>query len=88
MKQSTYRVILRKEPEGTYTAMVPSIPGCVTWGETIEEAIEMAREAAEGCLEVYTEQGIEIPDDSDTFEYSINVADPLANQSAEYSQPN
>ena len=59
MKQSTYRVILRKEPEGTYTAMVPSISGCVTWGETIEEAIAMAREEAEGCLEVYAEQSIE-----------------------------
>ena len=48
MKQTTYRVFLRKEPEGVYTAMVPSIPSCVTWGETIEEAIQMAREAAEG----------------------------------------
>ncbi len=42
--------------------MVPSIPGCVTWGETIEEAIAMAKEAAEGCLEVYAEQGIVMPD--------------------------
>ena len=73
MKQATYRVLLRKEPEGVYTAMVPSIPGCVTWGETIEEAIEMAREAAEGCLEVYAEKGIPIEDDSQTFEYSINL---------------
>nr|WP_293840661.1 type II toxin-antitoxin system HicB family antitoxin [uncultured Arsenicibacter sp.] len=62
MRSGTYRVLLRKEPEGTYTAMVPSIPGCVTWGETIEEAIAMAKEAAEGCLEVYAEQGIVMPD--------------------------
>lgn len=71
MKSATYRVVLRKEPEGVYTAMVPSIPGCVTWGETIEEAITMAQEAAEGCLEVYAEKGIEMPDDSNTFEYTI-----------------
>ena len=73
MKQATYRVLLRKEPEGVYTAMIPSIPGCVTWGETIEEAITMAREAAEGCLEVYAEKGISIEDDSETFECSINL---------------
>ncbi len=73
MKQATYRVLLRKEPEGVYTAMVPSIPGCVTWGETIEEAIAMAREAAEGCLEVYAEKGISIEDERATFEYSIHL---------------
>ena len=78
MKSATYRVLLRKEPEGVYTAMVPSIPGCVTWGESIEEAIAMAQEAAEGCLEVYAEQGIEIPDDRDTFEYTIHLSDSQA----------
>ncbi|WP_460962654.1 type II toxin-antitoxin system HicB family antitoxin [Spirosoma litoris] len=83
MKQATYRVLLRKEPEGVYTAIVPSIPGCVTWGETIEEAIAMAREAAEGCLEVYAEKGIPIEDDSETFEYSINLPlAPLTDQAA------
>ncbi len=33
----------------------------------------MAKEAAEGCLEVYAEQGISIPDDSETFEYTIQL---------------
>ena len=33
----------------------------------------MAREAAEGCLEVYAEKGIPIDDDSETFEYSIDL---------------
>jgi antitoxin HicB len=40
-----YRVIFRKEPEGGYTVNVPSLPGCITFGDTIEEAIEMAKEA-------------------------------------------
>lgn len=56
MKNVTYKILLRKEPEGAYTAMVPSIPGCVTWGETIEEAIEMAKDAIIGCLEVLRER--------------------------------
>ncbi|MDL1966270.1 MAG: type II toxin-antitoxin system HicB family antitoxin, partial [Candidatus Desulfofervidus auxilii] len=47
MKTSSYRILLRKEPEGGYTVIVPSLPGCVTYGDTIEEAIEMAKEAIE-----------------------------------------
>ena len=45
MKVLNYRILLRKEPEGGYTVMVPLLPGCVTYGETIEEAIDMAKEA-------------------------------------------
>ena len=40
-----YRVTFRKEPEGGYTVNVPSLPGCITFSDTIEEAIEMAEEA-------------------------------------------
>ncbi len=42
-----YRILLRKEPEGGFTVIVPSLPGCITYGETIEEAINMAKEAIE-----------------------------------------
>lgn len=41
-KIRTYRIVLRKEPEGSYTAIVPSLPGCITWGETVEHTLEMA----------------------------------------------
>ena len=47
----TFQVLLKKEPEGGYTVTVPSLPGCVTYGDTIEEAVEMAREAIELYLE-------------------------------------
>ena len=46
-----YRILLRKEPEGGYTVTVPSLMGCVTYGEIIEEAIEMAKEAIDLYLE-------------------------------------
>ena len=70
----TYRIILTQEPEGGYTANVPSLPGCITYGEDIDHAIEMAREAIEGYLVVLKEQGGEIPDDSNTLEYSLTLA--------------
>ena len=41
----TYTVILRSEPEGGYTVLVPALAGCVTYGETIGEALRMAEEA-------------------------------------------
>ena len=47
MKVLNYRILLRKEPEGGYTVIVPSLTGCVTYGETIEESIAMAKEAIE-----------------------------------------
>ena len=45
MRTLSYRITLRKEPEGGYTVLVPSLPGCVTYGKTVEEAIDMARDA-------------------------------------------
>lgn len=70
----TFRIVLRKEPEGTYTAMVPSLPGCVSWGETVEHALEMIREAIIGYVEVLKEEGEPIPDDNGTLEYSLQLS--------------
>ena len=69
----TYRVVLRKEPEGTYTAIVPALPGCITWGENIEHAMEMAKEAIIGYIEVLQEEGEPVPDDNETLEYSLQL---------------
>lgn len=44
-----------------YTVDVPDIPGCVTEGESIEEAISMAREALAGCILAMKQSGEEIP---------------------------
>jgi antitoxin HicB len=74
MKQLTYRILLNQEPEGGYTVTVPSLPGCVTYGDNVNHAIEMAKEAIEGYLAVLKEQGEEIPDDSHSLEYSLTLA--------------
>ncbi len=69
----TYRILLRKEPEGGFTATVPALPGCITYGEDIDEAIAMSKEAIELYIEELQERGEVIPDDSDTLEYSLNL---------------
>ena len=46
------KVIVHEAEEGGYWAEVPSIPGCVTQGETFEELLGNIYEAVEGCLSV------------------------------------
>lgn len=46
-----FRIILESSKEGGYTAIVPSLPGCVSEGNTREEAIKNIREAIELYLE-------------------------------------
>lgn len=40
-----YNLIFTPEPEGGFTVIVPSLPGCVTYGKDLNEAKEMARDA-------------------------------------------
>ena len=63
MKTLNYRIRLEKEEEGGYTVIVPALTGCVTFGETVEEAIDMAKEAIEGYIETLIDLGKEIPTD-------------------------
>jgi antitoxin HicB len=74
MNTLTYKVRLKKEPEGGYTVLVPALPGCVTYGETVEEALSMAKEAIEGYISVLDENGESIPDDNNSTDYSITIS--------------
>jgi len=69
----SYRILLREEPEGGYTVTVPTLPGCITYGETITEAIAMAREAIQLYLESLVAHGDEIPTEEGTLEYTVMV---------------
>jgi predicted RNase H-like HicB family nuclease len=73
MKILQYRVLLREEPEGGYTVIVPSLPGCVTYGETLDEAKRMAKEAIELYIQTLKELGEEIQTDEGTFEYFVTL---------------
>ena len=46
------KVLLRSEAVGGYSASVPSLPGCYSQGESLDEALANIREAAELWLEV------------------------------------
>ncbi len=57
-----FDVVLEAQPEGGYTVYVPDLPGCVSEGETAEEAIKMIRDAIEGYMEVRRERGWPLPE--------------------------
>ena len=69
----TYKILLHKEPKGAYTVTVPALPGCVTYGDSVDNAITMAKEAIQLYIEELKARGEDIPDDSDTLEYSLNL---------------
>jgi predicted RNase H-like HicB family nuclease len=69
----SYRILLRQEPEGGYTVNVPTLPGCITYGSDISEAIAMAKEAIELYLESLMAHGESIPTEEDTLEYTVTI---------------
>jgi len=46
-----FKVILEKSDEGGYTIFVPSLPGCISEGETVEQSMANIQEAIELYLE-------------------------------------
>ena len=62
MSEYSYTIILEPDPdEGGYTVTVPALPGCVTQGETIEEAIVMAKDAIRLYIETLIAEGEPVP---------------------------
>jgi antitoxin HicB len=77
----TYTVHLEPAEEGGYVVTVPALPGCVTQGETYEEALAMAREAIEGWLDVLARHGTPIPEEPrgrDPIDVAVEVPLPMA----------
>lgn len=71
-----YTVIFEPAEEGGYVVSVPNLPGCVTQGETFEEAIKMAKDAIKGYLVVLKEEGQEIPrEKEETVITKISISD-------------
>lgn len=73
MKSYNYRILLRKEPEGGYTSTVPVLQGCISFGDTIDEAISNSKEAIELYIETLKQYNEEIPNEEDILKYNLSV---------------
>lgn len=73
MKALTYRVIIEPDEGNTFHAFVPTLPGCHTWGHSLEEAKKHIHEAIELYLEDLVAHNEPMPEDKsfDTFETVI-----------------
>jgi antitoxin HicB len=59
-----YTVLIYPD-EGAYSVVVLALPGCVTWGNTLDEAVSSAREAIEGHVAALRETGQDVPEEHD-----------------------
>lgn len=67
-------IVVADQEDGGYVAECPAIPGCVSDGDTIEEAMANIRDAIQGCLAVLHGKGEAIPAPSDALLASVDVA--------------
>ena len=57
-----YRVVLEPQPDGGYTAYVPSLPGCVSEGDDRDEVLGSIREAIALYRETFLARGQALPE--------------------------
>jgi antitoxin HicB len=75
-----YNIMLRPEPEGGFTAIVPALPGCVTYGRTLPEARKMARDAITGYIKSLRKHKEPVPTDDETLVASLDLEYLLKSQ--------
>jgi antitoxin HicB len=68
-----YNIMLRPEPNGGFTATVPALPGCVTYGRTLSEARSMAKDAISAYIESLKKHKEPIPTDDETLLASLDL---------------
>jgi len=66
-KNLRFNVIFRAEPEGGFTVIVPSLPGCITYGRNLKEAKKMAIDAIKGYIASLKKHKEPIPTDEESF---------------------
>lgn len=71
--RSHFHIVLRPEPEGGFTVLVPALPGCVTYGRTLTEAKSMAKDAISAYIESLKKHNEPIPTDDDSLVASLDL---------------
>ena len=72
-----FHAIFRPEPEGGFTVIVPSLPGCISYGKNLKEAKRMAVDAIEGYVTSLKKHKEPIPQDKESFVGMIDVPSRL-----------
>lgn len=89
--KAPYRMEIVEDPsEGGYVVSFPDLPGCLTCGETLEQAIANAQDAKRAWFQAALEDGVEIRDPDSLNDYSgqfkLRMPRSLHRSLAEHSQ--
>ena len=57
------QVVISHGQDGYWVAECPSLPGCISQGQTREQALENIKEAIEGYIATLEDDGLPVPDD-------------------------
>ncbi len=68
-----FKVIIEEDEDGAFVATVPALPGCISQGDTEEEALENVKEAIELHLESLAEDGLPIRREARLLERQVSV---------------
>ena len=72
-KRLQYHVVFRAESEGGFTAFVPALPGCISYGRDLKEAKEMIFDAIAGYIASLRKHREPIPSDEESFISLVEV---------------
>lgn len=65
MKSYVFEVELEKEEDGRWSAVIPALAGCYSWGYTKKEALEALKDNAQVWLELLIEKGQPLPKETE-----------------------
>lgn len=68
MKTFVLKVVLKKEEDGRWSASVPALPGCSSWGYSSQEALDNIKDAAEIYIDDMIAAGETLPEHADGIE--------------------
>jgi len=68
-----YLILVHPDDEGGFWTEVPALPGCGSQGETVDEAVDMTKDAIQGFLASMREHG-ENPPEERTLAVTVTVA--------------
>jgi predicted RNase H-like HicB family nuclease len=71
-------IVIHKDKDSVYGVTVPDIPGCFSWGDTVEDAIRNTRQAILGHIEALLSEGMAVdisPSQIETLNVNKDYAD-------------
>lgn len=87
MKIYDYTVIFEEVEEGGYAVRIPALPGCFTFGDSLEEARRMAKEAIQCHIEGLLKDGEPVPIEDKSKTHQSDSLSPWRLSINEYERP-